>query len=93
LRAVTFGKLSEAIAKDTIHKGIRISNEERFKTSHMEFYADPKVVKMPVYEPAEKKSIGDANSVDIVKKDKPIPEEHIYKFWGVEHKGDIYEVQ
>ena len=84
VHGATFGKIAEAMATDKVHKGIRLPPDERFKSSHMEFYQDPKQVKMPIYNVVEEKVAVES------KKPATIPPEAVNQFWGVQDKTQSY---
>ncbi len=87
LHGRTFGQTLSSVAKDEVHRGMRISAEDRFTSTTMAAFKDPKQVKMPVYEVSAKKATVEA------KKPPPVPAEAVTRFWGVDsgnEAGDSY---
>ena len=74
LHGATFGKITGAVRKGEIQKGDVFTPEERFKSSHMAYYGNPrdKVMRNPLEpEPEEDPSASEA-----------IPQEVFDRFWG-----------
>lgn len=72
-------EIANRFAGRTKNAGLRITASERFKTSNMEFFKDPDVVKMPNYEPPAREVVAENNKVET----RSIPSSAANKYWGV----------
>ena len=68
---------ADRLAGKTKNPGLRLTASERFKTSNMEFFKDPDVVKMPNYEPPIKEIVTESKV-----ESRSIPSAEANKFWG-----------
>eukprot|EP00826_Nyctotherus_ovalis_P008520 TRINITY_DN1220_c0_g1_i4.p1 TRINITY_DN1220_c0_g1~~TRINITY_DN1220_c0_g1_i4.p1 ORF type:complete len:180 (+),score=61.37 TRINITY_DN1220_c0_g1_i4:73-612(+) len=71
-------EIADRFAGKTKNAGLRITASERFKTSNMEFFKDPDVVKMPTYEPPAREVVAESKE-----QTRPLPSAAANKFWGV----------
>ena len=73
MHGATFGKITGAVVKGKVAKGVEHPAEERFKSSHMMYYENPREKKLVNPLLPEEEFIVESN---------PIPESEIEKFWG-----------
>ncbi len=86
LHGATYGKITEAVIKGRVAKGIDTTPEDRFLSTHMQAYADPGLMPRlnPLAPPAEEE-LGE---------DRGVPEEVAEKFWASgEDAGGFFDEQ